>query len=988
MNEPLSIIHVLSIEDHPADARLIKEKLAEAERIGWNLPRFEIEHVDHLQAALTRLRETHFDVVLSDLDLPDSRAGETVATLRQHIPHMPLVVLTGREDEELARKSVRAGVQDYLYKDEATGSLLARTLMYAIERQQIHGELEERVAERTAKLQEANVEQEAEIAEHQQTEQALRESEARERARAKELETLMDAVPAVIWTAVDPACRRITGNRASYRMLRMKAGLNTSMTPEEEQEKAPTHFTLLHDGAEVPLEDLPMQLACTQGVTTRNYEGEIVFDDGTRCTILGNTVPLFDDEGQVRGAVSAYVDITERLQAEEALRRQTEDLQAISELSIRLSNASAAEHYRLIAQELREITHAQGVAVSTYDPQEHALIVRHLAGCEEQIERFNTLLGQEIIGLYLPVRESLYAQLAEELVWRANDLHTITLGTIPQTVSSAAQRIFRYEECIALSFTEGNDLLGSAIIVMPQGARSPSDEILETFARVVTASLRQRETEEALQEAHRRLETFFNHSPRLIGIFDHEGRYQMANQAMAQALGGSPKELVGRTFRDLLPPDVAATFMRRVERLMETQAPLLIKDHLEINGEERIFQSLLFPLSQDREGRQTFGSIASDVTEHEEMERRLRESRERLSLAVEGAELATWDWNLETGEMIRSPRWAEMQGYAYNEIEPTLGFWEQRIHPEDAPVVREALDVHLEGRAALYQAEYRLRTKSGAWKWILDTGKVLIRDEAGNALRAVGIHQDITARKEAEKQLARYAADLQRSNEELEQFAYVVSHDLQEPARIVESYLGLLTRRYESELDPEAATYIQQAQESAERMQQMIRALLNLSRVGGQDQVLVPTDVEAVVERTLRALQRAMEEVGAEVTCGPLPTVMADEAQLGQVFQNLIANALKFRHADVPPRVHISARRDEESWVFAVADNGIGIDPQQVERIFEIFQRLHTWEEYPGTGIGLALARKIIERHGGRIGVESKPGEGATFYFTLPAASV
>ncbi len=988
MNEPPPTIRVLSIEDHPADARLIQEKLSEAERIGWNLPHFEIEHVDRLEAALARLREADFDVVLSDLDLPDSRAGETVSTLRQHIPHMPLVVLTGREDEELARKSVRAGVQDYLYKDEATGSLLARTLMYAIERQQIHGDLEERVTKRTANLQAANEELESIIAEYQQTERALRESEARERARTKDLETLMDTVPAVIWTALDPEARRIEGNRASYRLLQMEEGLNTSMTPDEEQSEAPTHFRLFHDGAEVPLEELPMQLACTQGITTRNYEGEIVFDDGTRRLILGNTVPLRDDRGRVRGAVSAYVDITERQRAEEALRRQTEGLKAISELSIRLSNASATDHFRLIAQELREITRAQSVAISTYNPQEHALIVRHLAGCEEQIERFNTLLGQEIIGLYQPVRAALYVQLVEELVWRAHDLHTITLGTIPQTVSSAAQRMFRYEECIALSFAEGNDLLGSAIIVMPRGERSPSDEILETFARVVTALLRQRETEEALQEAHRRLETFFNHSPRLIGIVDHEGRYQMVNQALAQTLGGSPKEIVGRTFRDLLPPDAAKTFMRRVERLVETQAPLLIKDHLKINGKERIFQSLLFPLSQDESGVQTFGSMASDVTEREEMEQQLRESRERLSLAVEGAELATWDWNLQTGEMIRSPRWAEMQGYPHDEIEPTLEFWEQRVHPEDVPGVRETLDMHLEGRTPLYQAEYRLRTKAGGWKWILDTGKVLIRDAAGNALRIVGIHQDITARKEAEKQLARYAADLQRSNEELEQFAYVVSHDLQEPVRIVESYLGLLTRRYESELDTEAATYIQQAQESAERMQQMIRALLNLSRVGRQEQDLAPTDVEAVLERTLRALQRAVEEAGAEVTHDPLPTVMADEAQLGPVFQNLIANALKFRREGVAPRVHVSARRDEETWLFAVADNGIGIDLQQADRIFEIFQRLHTWEEYPGTGIGLALARKIIERHGGRIWVESEPGEGTTFYFTLPVASV
>ncbi|MGC9357548.1 MAG: response regulator, partial [Anaerolineae bacterium] len=188
-------IHVLSIEDNPADAFLIQEKLAEAQHIGWNLPSFEIEHVSRLQTALARLSEAEYDVVLTDLDLPDSRAEETVATLREHIPHMPLVVLTGREDEMLARKSVRAGVQDYLYKNEATGSLLARTLMYALERHQIHAELEQRVIERTAELQQSNQDLRqanralaAEIAERKRVEEALQQSEQRFR-------TIVDVLP-------------------------------------------------------------------------------------------------------------------------------------------------------------------------------------------------------------------------------------------------------------------------------------------------------------------------------------------------------------------------------------------------------------------------------------------------------------------------------------------------------------------------------------------------------------------------------------------------------------------------------------------------------------------------------------------------------------------------------------------------------------------------------------------------------------------------
>jgi light-regulated signal transduction histidine kinase (bacteriophytochrome) len=166
-------------------------------------------------------------------------------------------------------------------------------------------------------------------------------------------------------------------------------------------------------------------------------------------------------------------------------------------------------------------------------------------------------------------------------------------------------------------------------------------------------------------------------------------------------------------------------------------------------------------------------------------------------------------------------------------------------------------------------------------------------------------------------------------------------------------------------------------------MRQMVRSLLDLSRVGTQGQKIAPTDTEAVLERTLKALRRTIEEAGAEVTHDPLPTVMADEAQLAQVFQNLISNAIKFRREDVPPRVHISARRQDDQWRFSIADNGIGVDPEQADRIFEVFQRLHTRDEYEGTGIGLALCERILERHNGRIWVESEPGEGSTFYFTL-----
>jgi len=249
-------------------------------------------------------------------------------------------------------------------------------------------------------------------------------------------------------------------------------------------------------------------------------------------------------------------------------------------------------------------------------------------------------------------------------------------------------------------------------------------------------------------------------------------------------------------------------------------------------------------------------------------------------------------------------------------------------------------------------------------------------------------------------ELARTADDLRRSNEDLQQFAYVVSHDLQQPLRMVSSYVQLLAKRYQGKLDADADQFIGFAVDGAERMKTLITDLLRLSRVGTRGQELSPTPCDVVLERTLRNLQVATSESGASVTHDPLPTVRGDETQLTQLFQNLVGNAIKFRGDDAP-RVHISAREGTEDrrpetgdqrpctegkspvFVFSVRDNGIGIDPEHAERIFKVFQRLHTEEEYDGTGIGLAVCRKIVERHGGRIWIESQVGEGATFYFTL-----
>jgi signal transduction histidine kinase len=263
------------------------------------------------------------------------------------------------------------------------------------------------------------------------------------------------------------------------------------------------------------------------------------------------------------------------------------------------------------------------------------------------------------------------------------------------------------------------------------------------------------------------------------------------------------------------------------------------------------------------------------------------------------------------------------------------------------------------------------------------SGKVFFTEEL-NELAILGNQIAITLENaKLMEELRNKAEELTRSNRELEQFAYIASHDLQEPLRSVSGYLQLIERRYKNKLDADAEKFITHAVAAAMRMHTQINDLLAYSRVGTHSKLFEPTDCNFVVDQVVANLQAAIDKSGAVVTYNSLPTIMADASQMVQLFQNLISNAIKFR-SDKPPEIHIGAERTNGEWLFSVRDNGIGIDPQYSERIFQVFQRLHDPTEYPGTGIGLAICKKIVERHGGRIWVESSQGKGSTFFFTIP----
>jgi PAS domain S-box-containing protein len=325
-----------------------------------------------------------------------------------------------------------------------------------------------------------------------------------------------------------------------------------------------------------------------------------------------------------------------------------------------------------------------------------------------------------------------------------------------------------------------------------------------------------------------------------------------------------------------------------------------------------------------------------------------------------------------------------MWGYAANEeaIGKSVGSF--FADPADAAPVLEALAAH-----DAWEGRFLARRTDGSTFVSLGYATSL-RNAAGELTGYQSTNLDVTPLAEAERQLEALNENLARSNRELEQFAYVASHDLQEPLRMVSSFTQLLAQRYEDKLDQDAREFIGYAVDGANRMQRLIQDLLLYSRIATRGRPPEPIDAHDALGEAVSNLQVAIQETLALVTNDELPTVQGDHTQIVQLFQNLVGNAIKFHKPGEAPRVHVTAARNAKQpgcWIFRIADNGIGIDPRHFERLFVIFQRLHGKREYPGTGIGLALCKRIVERHGGKIWLESEAGVGTTFFFTLPSAN-
>ena len=513
-------------------------------------------------------------------------------------------------------------------------------------------------------------------------------------------------------------------------------------------------------------------------------------------------------------------------------------------------------------------------------------------------------------------------------------------------------------------------------------------------------------------------------------------------------------------------------------------------------------------LERTRELLALNNQLEEEIRERERAQKLLSESQQRLELALKGADLGMWDYDIANNEGVVDQTWADIFGYSLDDIPSNINWWRSVIHPDDRSTVIEAWNAHLKGRTPFFEAEHRVKAKSGEWRWVLTRGKVVDRDRDGAPLRASGTAFDISDRKLAEDKLLQLskvfmesidpifirdlggaivdlnkAAEqtygwsreeligkpikavvapnrheiaeelqerckrgekvenvealhriksgdlmpvlvslslltdkqdkpvgiasitknlsdlkrteemlrakteaLERSNKDLEEFAYVAAHDLREPLVGIAAYLKVLERHSRTKSDTEATKLVSRALDITVRLDSLVQSLLAYSRLGTGPKSFQATDCNVALESAISNLKSAVEAADAKVVSNALPTVPGDFDLISELFQNLISNAIKFA-SDRPLEIHIGARQEEVHWEFYVKDNGIGIEPLHFKGIFRIFQRLEPSGGRPGTGIGLASCKKIVEHHGGRIWVESEPDAGSTFFFTIPERS-
>jgi PAS domain S-box-containing protein len=483
-------------------------------------------------------------------------------------------------------------------------------------------------------------------------------------------------------------------------------------------------------------------------------------------------------------------------------------------------------------------------------------------------------------------------------------------------------------------------------------------------------------TEEALKESEAKYRQIVETANEGIWQIDADMKTIYVNGKMVEMLGYTAGEMAGRHFFDFMDEEGKTLMNKKLENgNKRTYGHKFIKK----DGEYLHVLVNATPI-HDEKGRYS-GSICmlTDISERINVERALRKTRKKLEIALENGNIGTWEWNLKTNEVTWDERTSKMFGISG--FFGSIQIFENLIHEDDLAFLKFSYNKALQSNLP-FDAIFRSGMHAGESDFISIKG-VITRDRKGKPAFMSGVCFDVTEMKKgAEQGLIKLNEELLRSNNDLKQFAYVASHDLQEPLRMVSSFTQLLQQKYKDKLDEDGNEYIQFAVEGSKRMYELLNGLLAYSRVQTKGRAFVRVDMNEIVEKVKANLNLVLKEREAVITVRTLPVIFADESQMMQLLQNLIENGLKFSREK--PVIAISEMVNNGFHVFSVRDHGIGIEPQYFEKIFKIFQRLHRNDEYNGTGVGLAICKRIVERHSGTIWLTSEYGHGSDFFFTIP----
>jgi len=475
----------------------------------------------------------------------------------------------------------------------------------------------------------------------------------------------------------------------------------------------------------------------------------------------------------------------------------------------------------------------------------------------------------------------------------------------------------------------------------------------------------------------------------IVGITDPQGKIIYVNDKFCEISGYSSDELMGQDHRILNSGNHPKLFFENLwktisdGRVWHGEVKNRAKD-----GSEYWVDTTIVPFMDQQKKISQYISLRTDITERKHAEETLVLQKQRLDFILEGTNVGTWEWNVQTGDVTFNERWAEIVGYSLEELAPVnIDTWLKLAHPDDLKMSGELLEQHFNGELDYYEHEARMHHKNGNWIWVLDRGKVATWTEEGKPLLISGTHQEITKRKMAEEQVESALKALKQSNQELDEFAHIASHDLKEPLRGIHNYSHFLLEDYSEKLDDLGVDKLNTLVILTQRMESLINSLLEFSRLGRSEMAYVNTDLNEIVDDVLESLRIRIVEENINIRIPqPLPVVKCDRIRIAEVFRNLISNAIKY--GDKPDKwieiTYDSASNDRTVCTLCVSDNGIGVKEEHKENVFRLFKRLHGRDKFGGgTGIGLTIAKKIVERHGGTIWLESDYGIGTKFYFTI-----